>query len=178
MVDITYFVHGTTTDNEQKQASGWNEVELSSKGLSQAKELAQTIKNQEFDVIFCSDLKRAIQSANLNFEGRNIEIIQDARIRECNYGDFNGQSSSLVVYEDHITEPFPNGECLVQVESRIQEFIEFLKENYDGKKVAIVAHRAPQLALDVITKQMSWSEAIEQDWRKTKSWQPGWKYEI
>ena len=49
---------------------------------------------------------------------------------------------------------------------------------YDGKKIAIVAHRAPQLALEVITKNISWEEALENDWRKTKSWQPGWEYII
>lgn len=178
MVEITYFVHGTTTDNEKKQASGWNEVELSEKGIIQSKSLAETIKNIEFDIVFCSDLKRAIQSANLNFAGRNIQIVQDKRIRECNYGDFNGKDSSLVDYSKHITEPFPNGESLVQIESRIQDFIDYLQENYEGKRVAIVAHRAPQLALDVITKQTSWEEAIANDWRKTKAWQPGWEYEI
>ena len=56
--------------------------------------------------------------------------------------------------------------------------IDFLKENYDNKKIAIVAHRAPQLALDVIVKGMSWEDAIKNDWRNTKNWQPGWIYII
>lgn len=30
----------------------------------------------------------------------------------------------------------------------------------------------------VITKNISWKEAIENDWRKTNSWQPGWEYDI
>ncbi len=47
------------------------------------------------------------------------------------------------------------------------------KENYNGKTIALVAHRAPQLALDVITKNITWEQAIEQDWRKTKNWQLG-----
>ena len=49
---------------------------------------------------------------------------------------------------------------------------------YNGKTIALVAHKAPQLALDVITKGMTWQEAIDSDWRKTKNWQPGWMYEI
>ena len=64
------------------------------------------------------------------------------------------------------------------VEKRIAEFLEYLKENYDGKIVGIVAHRAPQLAIEVLTKYISWEEAIQKDWRKTKDWQPGWKYTI
>ena len=54
----------------------------------------------------------------------------------------------------------------------------FLKENYEGKKVGIVAHRAPQLAFEVLTKGISWKEANKNDWRKTNSWQPGWEYII
>ena len=42
--------------------------------------------------------------------------------------------------------------------------------------IGIVAHRAPQLAMEVITNNLSWEEAINNDWRKTKSWQPGWEY--
>ena len=49
-------------------------------------------------------------------------------------------------------------------------------KNYNGKHIAIVAHKAPQLAFQVITQGKTWEEAIEQDWRKTKSWQPGWEY--
>ena len=84
----------------------------------------------------------------------------------------------MVKYEEHIYNPFPNGESLKDVEKRIREFIKFLKENYDGKTVGIVAHRAPQLAFEVITKNISWEEANKNDWRKTKSWQPGWEYTI
>ena len=58
----------------------------------------------------------------------------------------------------------------------MREFVSYLKENYDGKTVGIVAHRAPQLALEVITKGISFEEANELDWRKTGDWQPGWEY--
>lgn len=106
----------------------------------------------------------------------NSANIQDSRLRKCNYGDLNGEDSKLVSYEDHIAVAFPNGECLFDVEKRVLDFCQFLLEDYDGKHVAIVAHKAPQLALDVITKHISWSTAIDKDWRKTKAWQPGWHY--
>ena len=56
--------------------------------------------------------------------------------------------------------------------------LENVIKNYNGKTIALVAHKAPQLALDVITKNITWEQAIEQDWRKTKNWQPGWIYKI
>ena len=173
-----YYVHGTTTDNSEKKSTGWLPGELTEKGIQQGIDLAKTIKDEKFDLAFCSDLKRAVESAKLNFYNRDIKLKVDKRIRECNYGDFNGQDEKLVNYAKHIDIPFPNGECLKDVEKRIRKFIEFLKKNYDGKRIAIVAHRAPQLAFEVITKGKSWQKALETDWRKTKSWQPGWKYII
>lgn len=174
-VNITYFVHGTTFDNEANLASGWLPGNLSPKGFSRVNNLKETIKEKEFDIVFCSDLNRAIESANILFENK-FPIIQDNRLRECNYGDLNGKDNSLVIYENHINEPFPNGESLKDVELRINSFLDELKSNYDNKNIAIVAHKAPQLAIEVLTMNKSWGEAISTDWRKTKSWQPGWNY--
>ena len=178
MIKIKYFVHGTTVDNLNKKSTGWLPGELSEKGIEQAKSLANVIKDEHFDVVFCSDLKRAIDSAHIDFKGRDIKIITDSRLRECNYGVLDGKDSSLVVYSHHINEAFLDGESLKDVEKRINNFLNYLKENYDGKKVAIVAHRAPQLALDVLVKGLTWEEAISNDWRNVKAWQPGWEYTI
>lgn len=176
-IKITYFVHGTTTDNKDKLSTGWAPGELSELGIQQAKELGQEVSDKKFDIVFCSDLKRAVDSAQLGFADK-YKIITDQRLRECNYGDLNQASEEKVKYADHIDEAFPNGESLKDVETRINDFIHFLKQNYQDQHVAIVAHKAPQLALEVLTKGKTWSEAIDQDWRKTKSWQPGWEYII
>ncbi len=178
MVEITYFVHGTTVDNLNKKATGWLPGELSQKGIEQAKNLNKIIKDQYFDVVICSDLKRAVDSAKIDFEGRDIKIIQDSRIRECNYGDLDGKDNFLVDYSQHIDMPFPNGESLKDVEVRIKSFVEYLKQNFNNKKVALVSHKAPQLAFEVLTKNKTWEDALKTDWRLTGNWQPGWKYII
>lgn len=178
-VKITYFVHGTTTDNEKEISSGWYDVELSELGIQQSKDLKDLIKDKKFDVVFCSDLKRAVNSAELTFKG-DVEIKQDKRLRECNYGKYNAQPSEVVepMQEQSITNRFPEGESYEDVKARISDFVNFLKENYDGKHVAIVAHKAPQLALDVILKNKTWEQAFADDWRKKKAWQPGWDYVV
>ena len=84
-IKITYFVHGTTTDNEKEVSSGWSDGGLSELGEKQSVDLKDKIKDKKFDVVFCSDLRRAIDSANLTFE-EVAPIISDARLRECNYG--------------------------------------------------------------------------------------------
>ncbi|TSC58972.1 MAG: putative phosphoglycerate mutase [Parcubacteria group bacterium Greene0416_79] len=177
-IKITYFVHGTTTDNEQHISSGWKDVELSALGVKQSIDLKEQTKDKKFDVVFCSDLQRAHNSAKLAWEGA-YEIIPDARLRECHYGTLNGASSGIVepMQEDEaITKPFPEGESYENVKARVADFLTFLKQNYDGKHIAIVAHKAPQLSLDVLLNGKTWKQALAEDWRKTKAWRPGWEY--
>jgi broad specificity phosphatase PhoE len=176
-VEITYFVHGTTTDNEQHLATGWLPGKLSEDGKQQARKLGEQVKDKHFDVVFCSDLQRAIDSAELGFGG-TYEIIQDKRLRECDYGDMSGKpvASFKGGLEDFVDTPFPNGESYKDIEARLASFVAFLHANYDGKRIAIVAHQDPQLALDVLLKNKTWKQAITDDWRKTKAWQPGWDY--
>jgi alpha-ribazole phosphatase/probable phosphoglycerate mutase len=176
-VYITYFVHGTTIDNEKGISSGWSDTELSELGIKQATELKEKVKGKKFDVVFCSDLKRAVESAKLTW-GNAVRIVRDERLRECNYGNLSGSDSKKVdkLMKKYVNEPFPNGESYRDVEKRIRSFLKDLGKNYSGKHIAIVAHRAPQLALDVIIKGKSWQQAMKEDWRLKKAWQPGWEY--
>jgi len=173
-IKITYFVHGTTTDNERRLSTGQAPGKLSKLGIKQSIELKEQIKDKEFDVIFSSDLKRAVDSVNLSFDDMDIPKLQDKRLRECDYGDLTGTEE--VDYINYIDKKFPNGESMKDVEKRIKEFLDFLKENYDGKRIAIMAHKASQLAIEVIINKKTWEQAIEEDWRKTKEWKPGWEY--
>src|SRR3989338_3424548 len=85
-VHITYFVHGTTVDNEAEIASGGSDCELSPLGIAQSRRLGGLIKDRKFDAVFCSDLKRAVDSAKLMF-GETVPILKDRRLKECDYGD-------------------------------------------------------------------------------------------
>lgn len=178
MLKITYFVHGTTMDNEKDLSTGWADGELSELGIEQSKKLGKLVVDQKFAVVFCSDLKRAVDSAHLAF-GDKYDIIQDKRLREANYGDYTGQTdnfkNNLINYID---KPFPNGESYKDIEKRITDFLKEIYKKYYGKHIALVAHQAPQLALDVLLKGKTWERAINEDWRNTKSWQAGWEYEI
>lgn len=82
-------------DNENDISSGWYDTELSELGIRQFLELWDKISDKHFDVVFCSDLQRAIYSAELTFGGK-IPIIQDVRLRGCNYGQYNAMASSIV----------------------------------------------------------------------------------
>src|SRR5688572_4370196 len=88
MITIIFETHSTTVDNQAKLAAGWYDVALSELGEQQAKDLGLRRKGQHFDAIFCSDLQRSYRTAHIAF-GDTFPIIQDARLRECNYGELN-----------------------------------------------------------------------------------------
>jgi broad specificity phosphatase PhoE len=176
---ITYFVHSITRDNERGLASGWQQGELSEEGIKRAKALRKDVQSRPFEAVFCSDLQRAVDSTDLFFEGK-FPVFIDWRLRECNYGTLDGRPAKDFKKnreQEYIDTPYPAGESYKEVEARIASFLNDIARFPYGH-IAIVAHQAPQLALDVLLKKQSWQEAIEHDWRKTMSWQPGWDYEL
>jgi len=154
MIEIIFEAHGTTFDNEAHLASGHNDVALSPKGIQQSKEMGERYKNDHFDAIFCSDLQRSYKSAEIGF-GNKWPIIKDARLRECNYGDFTQKSGDMVAREkpNRINKSFPNGESYTQTTARMKSFLGDLLKNYDGKRVMIIGHRATQWGLDNLIKR-------------------------
>lgn len=92
---IYFATHATTTDNEAEIASGWKDVELSELGIQQAKEWGILLKDIKIDLVCCSDSKRAVDTVKIAF-GDEYPIIIDKRLRELNYGDFEGKPSEVV----------------------------------------------------------------------------------
>jgi broad specificity phosphatase PhoE len=174
---ITYLVHSITEDNEKGLATGWMQGKLSKEGMKRAAGLRADLSNHDFDAVFCSDLERAIQSTELFFD-KKFPVFIDWRLRECNYGEYDGKPAvgfKKDREQDYIQKPYPSGESYQQVEVRIKSFLNDINR-FNYSHIAIVAHQAPQLALDVIVKGQTWEDAIANDWRKSKSWQPGWEY--
>ncbi len=173
MVTIIFEAHGTTFDNEAHLSSGHNDVELSPLGIQQSKEMGERYKDDQFDAIFCSDLQRAYKSAEIGF-GDKWPIIKDARLRECDYGDFTQYPSAEVDIQKplRISEPFPNGESYEQTTARMKSFLVDLLKNYEGKRVMIIGHRATQYGFEHLINGIS----LEQLTSSHFKWQPGWEY--
>lgn len=172
---IYFATHATTIDNERSVASGHKDVELSELGVSQAKDLPNKLKDIDFDIIFCSDLKRAVDTANLAFKGKK-PIIADSRLREVNYGDLNGAKTELVeaAKTDHIYKSFPNGESYEQRKEMMKDFLSEARKKYPNKNVLIIGHRATQWSLDVLLAGKTFKEVIETPFK----WQPYWEYQF
>lgn len=176
MIKIIFEAHATTLDNEAKVASGWNDVDLSELGLKQAEQLKERYLDKHIDVIFPSDLQRAIKTAVPLANAKHIPIYPDWRLRECNYGDLTQAAKDKVDAQrpERISTPFPNGESYEDCMKRMKDFLDWLKENFDGKTVLIIGSRATHFGLDHHINHMSIKDAVSQKF----VWQPGWKYEL
>jgi len=176
MVTIIFEPHPTTIDNEAERASGWYDVELSELGLERAELLGDRRRDEKFDAVFCSDLQRSYKSGQIAFEGTDVPIFIDWRLREADYGEMTQKPSSEVGPQkpNKITEPFPGGESYEMTIARMKSFLEDLLKFYDGKRVMVIGHRATQYALEHLILGKPLEEVVPAPW----SWQPGWEYEL
>ena len=94
-IEISFEYHSTSIDNEADVASGWRDPPLSAKGRKQAKELGERRQGERFDVIFPSDLRRAIQTAEIAFPV-GVPIHPDHRLRAYDYGTMTGSPPELI----------------------------------------------------------------------------------
>lgn len=91
--------HGESEWNKLNLFTGWTDVELSEKGVGEAKEAGKLLKkeNYDFDVCYTSYLKRAIHTLNYVLEGMDREflpVIKDWRLNERHYGALQGYNKA------------------------------------------------------------------------------------
>lgn len=87
--------HGESDWNRQNRFTGWTDVDLSEKGIQEAKAAGEVLKEQgfEFDVAYTSVLKRAIRTLWLILDEMDlmwIPVHNDWRLNERHYGALQG----------------------------------------------------------------------------------------
>lgn len=168
---LIYETHATTLDNEQGIATGWLPGELSAAGRLEAKELGA--RRQGVDVVFSSDLPRAVQTVEL--AGLAVPHFIDWRLRECNYGELNGAPrAELEPRQARVDVPFPGGQSYREVVELTRSFLSDVKRLYDGRTVLLVAHSANRWALQYLLAELALEELVAAPF----DWQPGWVYQL
>jgi len=91
---IYLFRHGQTYFNRDHRFTGWHESNLTPRGVSDAKKVAQKLKKKRIDVAICSHLSRSKDTlkAVLRYHPECIMILQDDRMIERSYGKLQGKS--------------------------------------------------------------------------------------
>ena len=144
MLPLYYSPHATSVDNEARRASGHADVPLSTPGIQQARELGQQYLAHDLDAVFCSDLQRASETARLAFSARNLPIVRDTRLRECDYGKLTRCSTDQIdkAFIRHISQPFPDGQSVLMVVERIGAFLREVLNNHAGKTVVVIDRKS------------------------------------
>ncbi len=173
-VTIVFETHSLTADNEAGLATGWLPGELSAVGRGLALELGKRRRDDGIAAVFVSDLRRAVQTAAIAFDGTGIPVFQDARLRECNYGSMNGMPASDLSAERirHIDTPFPGGQSYRDVVTATAAFLSDLRRHWNGKRVAVISHSANKWAFDCLLAGGSLEALIDEPF----GWQEGWEY--
>jgi broad specificity phosphatase PhoE len=113
-----------------------------------------------------------VRTAEIAFGGSGVSIIQDARLRECNYGSLNGTPISTEERPRYVHAPYPEGESYRQVVDRVRSFLADLARAAPGERVLVIGHAAPHFALEHLLNGRDLAELVA----KRRVWQPGWRY--
>lgn len=175
-VQVVFETHSLSVDNERGVATGWLPGRLSEHGQRLAGELGERRRDDGIAVVFTSDLRRAVETAEIAFAGTAIPINQDARLRECNYGTMNGMPASTLSAERplRIDCPFPGGESWRQAVDRVEGFLQDLAETHDGKRVLVIGHVATRWGLDHFVNRIPLEELVATPF----DWREGWTYSL
>jgi broad specificity phosphatase PhoE len=173
-IEIVYETHSLSVDNERGLATGWLDGELSENGRELARELGARRRDDRSAAVFTSDLGRAVETAEIAFGGSNIPIHRDWRLRECNYGELNGQPLARFEGEPlrRIDEPYPDGETYRQVVERVRSFLDDLPAELDDTRVVVIGHAATRWALEHLLDGQLLEELVGAPFQ----WQEGWEY--
>lgn len=137
--------HGETDANSNGDILRGNyfDDELNAKGHEQAKAVAKQLKDIKFDVCYCSPLKRTIQTCEPVYSGK---IILDKRLLPRDYGELIklGETPQYLdkngYWNRELNLLVKNGESVLQLETRIKDFLDDIIVKHPKQNVLVVTH--------------------------------------
>lgn len=128
--------HGETVDNANQIMQGQTQGMLNDTGRRQAQGLAASLDGIKIDTVMASDLRRAVQTAEVIAKRRGMEVVTTPLLRERDWGAFTGR------YIPELKDvPWPDDvESMDDMMGRARNFIDMMRRDYDGKTVVAVGH--------------------------------------
>lgn len=150
--------HGQTDWNATGKLQGRSDVPLNDNGRLMAEAAIEEYKDIQFDICFCSPLKRARETAEIFLKNRNIQIIYDDRLKEMSFGIYEGVDNIRKMPDCPINTLFddpenykgvPDGETFEQLFQRTGGFIEEIIKPAlkDNKNILVIAHGGVNLSI-------------------------------
>ena len=128
--------HGETVDNANQILQGRTQGMLNEKGQEQAENLAKSLDGIQIDAVIASDLKRAVDTAEVIAKRRSLPLITTPLLRERDWGSFTGRfipDLKDVQWPDDV-------ESMDAMMERARLFMDWLRRDYSQKTVVAVGH--------------------------------------
>lgn len=134
---MTITRHGETDANINRILQGVNVGELTELGTSQAEKLGERLKDEKFDVIYCSDTIRTKQTASEVVKyHKNTPFYYTPDLRERDNRELVGKSYDEVSWADDN----PGIETIDEIHDRAETFLKEILKKHPKDKVLIIAH--------------------------------------
>ena len=173
MSKLVLLRHGQSQWNLENRFTGWKDIELSENGILEAKESGRLIKEKKIpiDIVYSSDLKRAIDTAIIAMKEANYDhlfnngeliIIKNIAVNERDYGDLTGLNKKetaekygkeqVHIWRRSYDVNPPGGESLKNVVERVKPYFEnTMKKDLENRKnILLSAHGNSLRALFLI----------------------------
>jgi broad specificity phosphatase PhoE len=144
--------HGATTLSAEDRFAGSTDVPLSDEGRSQAASLAARLRHEPLAAVYCSPMRRTIETASIIAEPHGIAPVTRPGLREIDHGHWEGLARQDVEarfadeYARWDADPFTvapqGGESGVDVMARALPVVRSIVENHVGQRVLVVSHKA------------------------------------
>jgi 2,3-bisphosphoglycerate-dependent phosphoglycerate mutase len=155
MPQLVIFRHGQSVWNLENRFTGWVDVELTDKGIQEAKEAGKKLNNFKLDYGYVSEFRRTKESLMIALKEccqENIPVVFSRELNERRYGDLQGLNKSdtaekygaeqVRLWRRSYDVAPPKGESLKDAASRIIPYFEKeIKPKLSiGKNIVISAH--------------------------------------
>jgi len=160
-----YLIRHTKVNVEKGVCYGQTDVELSDSYPEELQKIKAKLSGIKFDAYFSSPLSRCKKLANDLFSD---EIIEDKRLMELNFGDWEGKAWEeikdplfAVWMDDFVNKKCSNGESFAMLKDRVLEFWSEIKSK-DYKKIAIFTHGGVIRTIKAIDKNIRLEDSFNE----------------
>lgn len=148
-----YFVrHGEIASNVNKVYAGWSDEGLTDRGIGQAEDAARQLADRGIGAVFCSPLRRTLQTAEIIGEHLRVPVATDESFKEFQYGAWAGRNETEIarlypadwrLWNSRPAELDIEGrETLAHLQKRVLAGVAAIKEEYPETGVLVVTHVA------------------------------------
>ncbi len=172
--------HGQSEWNLKNLFTGWRDVDLTEKGVAEAREAGRKLKAQglTFDVAYTSALKRAQRTLDLMLEEMGqtgLPVVKDLALNERDYGDLSGLNKDdarkkwgeeqVHIWRRSYDIAPPGGESLKDTLARTLPYYvtEILPRVLRGERVLVAAHGNSLRALVMVLERLSPEQILKRE---------------